>query len=165
MKQRIEEALEGYREELVKFTQDLIKLPTQNPPGENYEACVRLLGNKLQALGLEIRVVGVASLPHKSFPPYLLLATYGQGPRTVYFHGHYDVVPAADRSQFLPRVKDGRFYGRGAADMKGGLAAMVYAVAALKRCQIPLPGSDLPAGQGQGKAGPQHAPAPGGQRL
>ncbi len=140
MKQRIEEALEGYREELVKFAQDLIKLPTQNPPGENYEACVRLLGNKLQALGMETRVVGVASLPQKSYPPYLMLAKYGQGPRTVYFHGHYDVVPAADRSQFLPRVKDGCLYGRGAADMKGGLAAMVYAVAALKRCQIPLPG-------------------------
>ena len=140
MKQKIEEALEGYREELVKFAQDLIKLPTQNPPGENYEACVRVLGNKLQALGMETRVVGVASLPQKSYPPYLLIATYGQGPRTVYFHGHYDVVPAADRSQFLPRLKDGRLYGRGAADMKGGLAAMVYAVAALKRCQIPLPG-------------------------
>jgi len=140
MMQGILEALEGYREELVKFAQDLIKLPTQNPPGENYEACVRLIGNKLQALGLETRVVGVSSLPNKSFPPYLLLATYGKGPRTVYFHGHYDVVPANDRSQFLPRVKDGRLYGRGAADMKGGLAAMVYAVAALKRCQIPLPG-------------------------
>ena len=140
MKQRIEEALEGYQGDLVKFAQDLIKLPTQNPPGENYEACVRVLGNKLQALGMKTRVVGVSSLPNKSFPPYLLLATYGKGPRTVYFHGHYDVVPANDRSQFLPRIKDGRLYGRGAADMKGGLAAMVYAVAALKRCQIPLPG-------------------------
>jgi len=140
MKQRIEEALEGFRGELVSFAQDLVRLPTQNPPGENYETCVRLLGNKLQALGMENRVVGVASLPQKSFPPHLLLATYGKGPRTVYFHGHYDVVPAAERSQFLPRIKDGRLYGRGSVDMKGGLAAMIYAVAALRHCRIPVPG-------------------------
>ena len=140
MKQKILEALEGFREDLVALTLDLVRLRTQNPPGENYEACVRLLVNKLQSLGLETKVVEVGDNPDPSHPRSILLSSYGEGTRTVYFHGHYDVVPAADESQFLPQVKDGRIIGRGAADMKGGLAAMIYAAAALRQCRIPLRG-------------------------
>ena len=45
----------------------------------------------------------------------------GAGARTVYFHGHFDVVPAQSRAQFGPRREGGRIVGRGTADMKGGL--------------------------------------------
>ena len=57
-------------------------------------------------------------------------AAVGDGPRTVYFHGHFDVVPAQSREQFRPRRANGRIVGRGTADMKGGLVSMLYGAAA-----------------------------------
>ena len=56
----------------------------------------------------------------------------GAGARTVYFHGHFDVVPAQSREQFRPRRDDGRIVGRGSADMKGGLVSMLYGAAAAR---------------------------------
>ncbi|MCW5850154.1 MAG: M20/M25/M40 family metallo-hydrolase [Anaerolineae bacterium] len=56
------------------------------------------------------------------------------------FHGHYDVVPAQRRDQFEPRVENGWLHGRGAADMKAGLASMIYAAYLLKELAVPLPG-------------------------
>ncbi|MFN8511616.1 MAG: M20/M25/M40 family metallo-hydrolase [Chloroflexia bacterium] len=57
----------------------------------------------------------------------------------LYFHGHYDVVPAT-AEQFVPRRVSSRLYRRGASDMKGGLAAMIYAVRALADCGLPATG-------------------------
>jgi acetylornithine deacetylase/succinyl-diaminopimelate desuccinylase-like protein len=57
--------------------------------------------------------------------------TFGEQGRALYFSGHYDVVPAQARSQFEPAVRKGHLHGRGAADMKGGVAAMAFAVRAL----------------------------------
>src|SRR5208283_5070572 len=59
---------------------------------------------------------------------------------TVYFHGHYDVVPASESSQFDPVVKNGNMFGRGTADMKAGLGLMLFAVKALKECGARLQG-------------------------
>ena len=70
-----------------------------------------------------------------SYPVENLFATRGQGGRHLLFAGHTDVVPPGDRSlwasdPFLPEIRDGRIYGRGAADMKSGVAAFVAACAA-----------------------------------
>jgi acetylornithine deacetylase/succinyl-diaminopimelate desuccinylase-like protein len=62
--------------------------------------------------------------------PSVVRAAVGSGPRTVYFHGHFDVVPAQRRDQFVPRRDEGRIVGRGTADMKGGLVSMIYGAAA-----------------------------------
>jgi acetylornithine deacetylase/succinyl-diaminopimelate desuccinylase-like protein len=51
---------------------------------------------------------------------------------TVYFHGHFDVVPAQSRRQFEPRRENGRIIGRGSADMKGGLVSMLYGALAAR---------------------------------
>ena len=51
--------------------------------------------------------------------------------RALVFHGHYDVVPAQDPSQFRPRMAKGTMFGRGSSDMKGGLVSMIYAKRAL----------------------------------
>jgi acetylornithine deacetylase/succinyl-diaminopimelate desuccinylase-like protein len=56
----------------------------------------------------------------------------------LYFHGHYDVVPATREGQFEPRVDGDRLYGRGSSDMKSGLVAMVFAARALVECGIEL---------------------------
>lgn len=60
-----------------------------------------------------------------------IAATFGEGGRALYFSGHYDVVPAQDQSQFQPVVRKANLHGRGAADMKGGIAAMAFAIRAL----------------------------------
>ena len=60
----------------------------------------------------------------------------GDGPRTVYFHGHFDVVPAQDPAQFRPRRGDGRITGRGTADMKGGLVSMLYGALAARELDL-----------------------------
>jgi acetylornithine deacetylase/succinyl-diaminopimelate desuccinylase-like protein len=61
-----------------------------------------------------------------------VLASAGTGPRTLYFSGHFDVVPAQHRDQFQPRVEGQNLFGRGSSDMKSGLAAMIYAAAAAR---------------------------------
>src|SRR5581483_3996144 len=54
------------------------------------------------------------------------------GQRTLYFSGHYDVVPAQSRDQFQPRIEGANLFGRGSSDMKSGLAAMIHAAAAAR---------------------------------
>src|SRR5581483_11886142 len=54
------------------------------------------------------------------------------GQRTLYFSGHYDVVPAQSRDQFEPRIEGANLFGRGSSDMKSGLAAMIHAAAAAR---------------------------------
>ena len=61
-----------------------------------------------------------------------VLASVGNGTRTLYFSGHYDVVPAQSPDQLQPRVEGANLFGRGSSDMKGGLAAMIHAAAAAR---------------------------------
>ena len=130
----------AYGEEIAAFSAALVAVPTENPPGVAYLACVRLIAAKLAELDLEPTVVEVPGPAGDPYPRACVLASHGTGGPVVTFHGHYDVVPAASPAQFAPRVDDGRLYGRGSADMKGGLAAMIYAVRALKDCGTPLAG-------------------------
>jgi acetylornithine deacetylase/succinyl-diaminopimelate desuccinylase family protein len=65
---------------------------------------------------------------------------YGSGKATLYFHGHYDVVPAQSSTQFQPERKDHFLFGRGSCDMKGGIVAMLFAIRALKECGVVLGG-------------------------
>jgi succinyl-diaminopimelate desuccinylase len=86
---------------------------------------------------LEARDVEVTGEMHNGYP--VLAATVGPaGAPTVVFHGHLDVVPATPEL-FEPRVDGDRLYGRGAYDMKGGLASMMCAlhdVAAQERVRV-----------------------------
>ena len=79
---------------------------------------------------LESNDVEVKDGTHNDLP--VLAATVGpeSGP-TIVFHGHVDVVPGSP-AQFEPRVEGDRLIGRGAYDMKGGLAGMMIAVRELK---------------------------------
>lgn len=145
----IREAIASYRNEMVEFTSQLVAIPTENPPGHAYRQCATLIERRLTGIGLDCQVIEVTGsaqpMAEQDFtegpaPGYCLLSSYGAGRKTLYFHGHYDVVPAADTSQFQPYVDAGNIYGRGTADMKGGLAAMVFAIKAIKDCGIKLAG-------------------------
>jgi succinyl-diaminopimelate desuccinylase len=131
-------ALETHEADILKFASDLIRIPSENPPGNHYRECVERIRSELDRLGFACRVVEVPGFPER--PRYNLVSFHGEGQRTLYFHGHYDVVPAQSRDQFVPRTENGRLLGRGSADMKAGLAGMIHAAAAVKECGIPLNG-------------------------
>ena len=132
----------GQREdEMAALLTELVAIPTENPPGKNYRACADLLENRLRRVGLHCeRLEAGASKEATSDSPICLIATYGRGERALYFHGHYDVVPAQSREQFQPLRKDHFLFGRGSCDMKGGIVAMLYAILALQECGAGLHG-------------------------
>jgi succinyl-diaminopimelate desuccinylase len=70
----------------------------------------------------------------------VVLSSVGTGRRTLYFSGHYDVVPVVTPGQCEPVLRGEALFGRGSADMKGGLASMLYAAVALQRLRVPLDG-------------------------
>jgi acetylornithine deacetylase/succinyl-diaminopimelate desuccinylase family protein len=129
------EWLQKREDEMAKLLAELVSIPTENPPGKNYGTCVDLLEKELRRHGLDCERVA-ASNQRKDGGDALvsLLAGYGGGERTLYFHGHYDVVPAQSKEQFHPVLKEHFLFGRGTCDMKGGIVAMLYAILALKEC-------------------------------
>src|SRR6266705_360262 len=128
-------------DEMAALLSELVAIPTENPPGRNYQACAALLEKRLRNFGLDCERFEPAGLQNKSGEsPACLLACYGRGNRTLYFHGHYDVVPAQSAQQFEPVRKEHFLFGRGSCDMKGGIVAMLYAILALKECGAELNG-------------------------
>jgi len=140
--------IEDKRDELVSLTQQLIRIPTINPPGDAYEACAHVLGERLAARGFQVDYVRAHGAPGDSdaHPRVNVVARRpgtGQGP-CVHFNGHIDVVEVGSGwtvDPFAGVVKAGRVYGRGSCDMKGGIAASVIACEALIESGIDLPGA------------------------
>ncbi len=131
-------AIDERRDELVELTRALIRFPTVNPPGEGYRPCAEFIGDRLRARGFTVDYVRAAGTPGDSerYPRTNVIARRaGTAPGPcVHFNGHIDVVQAGGGwtlDPFAAVVKDGRVYGRGACDMKGGLAAAIIAVEAL----------------------------------
>jgi succinyl-diaminopimelate desuccinylase len=133
--------LQEHEDEMAALLSELIAIPTENPPGRNYGACVDLLEKRLLAAGLEYKRIEAPSPNKQSTEPLAsLFAGYGSGDRTLYFHGHYDVVPAQSQEQFQPVRKEHFLFGRGSCDMKGGIVAMLFAIRAIKELGAELPG-------------------------
>ncbi|MCY1708643.1 acetylornithine deacetylase/succinyl-diaminopimelate desuccinylase family protein [Pannonibacter sp. SL95] len=130
--------IEGKRAELVALTQDLVRIPTINPPGEDYTPCAQLIGERLRRRGFEIAYIRAENTPGDSdrHPRTNVIARRAgarPGP-CVHFNSHIDVVEAGHGWTVEPfggLVRDGKVYGRGTCDMKGGLAASIIAVEAL----------------------------------
>jgi putative selenium metabolism hydrolase len=107
-------------QELVAFLVDLLAIPS--PSGKEGPVTARIAA-EMRKLGFdEARIDGLGNV----------IGRVGSGPRIVAFDAHVDTVEAGDRAQwsfdpFKPRVADGKVWGRGAADQKGGLASMVHA--------------------------------------
>ncbi|MGC1258582.1 MAG: ArgE/DapE family deacylase, partial [Candidatus Acidiferrales bacterium] len=120
---------------------ELVAIPTENPPGKNYRACTDLLERRIRQCGLDSQRFEPAELKKESADePVCLIAHFGAGQRTIYFHGHFDVVPAQSAEQFTPIHKGHFLFGRGSCDMKGGIVAMLYAMLALRSCGAQLNG-------------------------
>jgi acetylornithine deacetylase/succinyl-diaminopimelate desuccinylase family protein len=120
---------------LTALLQGLVRCPSPNPPGGE-EQTVAYLAKACEAAGLSVELDPV--LPGR---PNLYASVGPPDGRGILVLGHTDTVPAGDGWTYEPfgaRVESGRLVGRGAADMKGGLAAAVAAMGALVRAGAPL---------------------------
>ncbi len=145
---RLGRAIDSRRDELVELTRELVRIPTTNPPGDAYRDCAEFLGRRLAASGFAVEYVRALGSPGDSerYPRVNVVArrTLAAAGRCVHFNGHIDVVePGRGWSvdPFAAVVRDGRIYGRGTCDMKGGLAAAIIAAEALIECAPDLAGA------------------------
>jgi len=140
--------IESKTDELVAFAAELIRFPTVNPPGDAYRPCVEHLGRRLAARGFAVEYIRAEGTPGDSdaYPRWNVVARRegGRGGACVHFNSHIDVVTVGHGwtvDPFAGLVRDGRVWGRGACDMKGGLAASVIAVEAFLEANPEFPGA------------------------
>ncbi len=145
---RVLAEVEAARDEIVAFTADMIRLPTVNPPGDAYPECAELIGRRMARAGLAVQYIAAEGRPeHTAAHPRVNVVGQGEGradrPR-LHLNGHFDVVPPGDGwtvDPFAGLVQGGRIYGRGASDMKSGIAAALFAIEAIRRAGIGLAGA------------------------
>ena len=122
----------------IKILKETISIPTINPPGEHYEEFKDYIVEVLRDIGMDVHVYKVPKDYVSTYYPdyankarYIVIARVGKGRPVLQFNGHYDVVPPGNgwsKDPFKPYVDNGKLYGRGAVDMKGGIAATLLAV-------------------------------------
>ena len=130
-------AIEHRRDDLIALTQDLIRIPTLNPPGAKYREICDYLDARLSRSGFKTELIRAIGTPGDSdqYPRWNIVARH-QGAHAgdcVHFNSHHDVVETGNGWSFDPfagTLQDGRIYGRGTCDMKGGLAASIIAAEA-----------------------------------
>jgi len=127
------ETVEKRQSELNELCSELVQAKSENPPGNVSEAA-HVIERFLKQEGIN----------HQTFEPERghknVVATVGKGAPSLILCGHIDVVPAGDLSKwsfdpYMGEVKHGKLCGRGSTDQKGGVAAMLIALAAAKQCE------------------------------
>ncbi|AIQ30933.1 succinyl-diaminopimelate desuccinylase [Paenibacillus sp. FSL P4-0081] len=142
-KSKVLEAIDAEQDKLLELCSQLIRFPSENPPGDSREISAFIIDYLKQA--------GIDTSIHPATDTMLnLVSTLGTGAeqpsgKNLIFCGHTDVVPAGDRSRwdfdpFCGDIVDGYLLGRGASDMKAGLAGLIYVTALLSKLGVPLKG-------------------------
>ncbi|MEH0022618.1 MAG: ArgE/DapE family deacylase [Desulfobacter sp.] len=138
--------VEAYKDEMVAFLQEMIGFKSENPklcdaePGA--EASLQeFLSHRLASDGLDIDLWDV----YPGRPNMVATLKGAGGGSSLMLNGHVDVVPVGDASKwaFDPwsgQISDGKIWGRGAVDMKGGIAALIFAMEAIQRAGVKLKG-------------------------
>ena len=134
---RLAARIDDKRAELITLTQELIRIPTLNPPGENYREICSYLAERLGKAGFEVKMIRGEGTPgdSKTYPRWNVIARKegAHAGECVHFNSHIDVVEIGHGWSVDPfggALIDGKIYGRGACDMKGGLAASIIAAEA-----------------------------------
>ena len=131
--------IDDLKDELVTLCQELIRIPSWNRETRGEAEAAHRVGKTLEKRGIETAYY--ASHPNIDN----LVATWeaNKGKR-ILFNGHVDVVPPGEDwtvDPFAAEIHDGLIYGRGAMDMKGGVACMTIAMSALHDLEVPLKGT------------------------
>jgi succinyl-diaminopimelate desuccinylase len=144
---RVVQEVERASDEIVRYTADLVRIPTVNPPGDEYDACARFIGDDLARRGFAVEYIPAEGLREHTprHPRVNVVGSKRGGPGpVVHLNGHFDVVPPGAGwtvDPFGGLVRDGRIYGRGVCDMKAGLASALFAAEAIARAGITPPGT------------------------
>jgi acetylornithine deacetylase len=147
-------ATEKLEADIVDFTRRLVAEPSTLG---NEISALRVMETELEKLGFETGMVPIDPVTlaeHPGFAPvswsydnryniFGIRPPGGKGGRSLLFNGHLDVVDPGERTfwqqdPFVPEIRDGWLYGRGAGDMKAGVAAMTYAVKAIENAGFAL---------------------------
>jgi succinyl-diaminopimelate desuccinylase len=125
--------------EFEKLLGDVIRIPTDNPPGDT-TACVGLLSDHLKSCGLPVDIYE----PKKGSPNLISYHAGGSGPNLV-LNGHIDQFPVNDKEQwsfdpYSGECRDGKILGRGSGDMKAGSVASLLCLQLFHELKIPLEG-------------------------
>ena len=145
--QKLDAWIDAHFDEEVRFLQELVRVPTDTPPGNNAPHAERT-AELLNAFGFEaekhrvpeadVRAAGLQSITN-----LIVRRKYGAG-RTVALNAHGDVVPPGEGWTHDPyggEIVDGKIYGRATAVSKGDFASFTFAVRALESLQAKLNGS------------------------
>lgn len=137
IQQRLAAEIDVRRDDLVALTQDLIRIPTVNPPGDCYRDVCEYLERRLSKSGYQVELLRAEGAPGDSdkHPRWNVVARRvgASAGETVHFNSHHDVVETGSgwtSDPFGGEVRDGKVYGRGSCDMKGGLATSIIAAEA-----------------------------------
>jgi succinyl-diaminopimelate desuccinylase len=135
-------AAKKHEDDLIRFTSQLVSIPTVNPPGDRYIDMVRLLERTCRSRGLRTRLITVPKSEciarglDPKYPRISLLAEWDTGAKKwLHINGHYDVVPVTNfwkTKPFNPVLRADKLYGRGTADMKSDIAAALFAIRLIK---------------------------------
>ncbi len=130
----LSETIAARRDDLIELTQALIRIPTLNPPGADYRTICDFIAARLRPRGFNIEFIRAEGTPGDSdvFPRWNIIARREgrDAGECVHFNSHIDVVEVGQgwtHDPFGGALVDGKIFGRGACDMKGGLAASVIA--------------------------------------
>jgi acetylornithine deacetylase len=153
-KEEVLKTVEAMRDEIVSQVADLVRIPSVNPryPGMDYQkelggetACNEVLAHAYRAIGCEVDFVEKER--HRANVVGILRGSGGG--RSLIYNGHIDVVPIGNpldwkfQDPFSGKIQDGKLYGRGACDMKGGVVSQLKAIEALVRTGVKLKGDVL----------------------
>ena len=133
-KQSLKTAIKNEKQNIADLTSNLIQIPTENPPGNNYREICEFLRDRLKKSGFSTKLLRAEGAigDSEKYPRWNLIARHDAGNKgeCIHFNSHTDVVKAGSGWTFDPfggKLHGSRVYGRGACDMKGGLAASVVA--------------------------------------
>jgi succinyl-diaminopimelate desuccinylase len=137
--------------QILTYLKDLIRIPTVNPPGAQYPELCDYVVERLRQMDCEVDLVQVPPQYEpdlypfgKGHPRLSVVGRYRKSRQErpgLHLSGHYDVVPAGtswQRNPFQPEEDNGRLYGLGASDMKGGIASVLGVIQALHESNTTL---------------------------
>ena len=122
----------------IQVLKGLISIDTSDPPGLNYDRAIDYLEPLFREVGFETQRIPIPEQYAEGKGGRVNLVAHRRSPgkAQLIFYSHIDVVPAEGWDAFNPRVAGGRVYGRGAADMKGAIAALLFGLEKVKESPL-----------------------------